>query len=424
MLGCDKIHLNLSKGNSEDLFNLKYTTHTKANRKGIIAHTAVSTGVNIPLQVSFEKTDDSTSSCFVKCLDGLFGQSGTANLRNVSVHSDRGYMLPNLVFEYLLAYGAEVVGTVRRMAQCWPFTYQQTLKESDERTLIDVRGSPSLFLKWFGTRSKVLFASAFRNGTGRVATAVSTFHRGFEWEGVVMKDTEAKLYSNNEYALIPQFFCKVEGITLKEASETSDKDDPVEAVMKDLIKEKIDPFTLRQGKCIQIIIKKSKQSNLLYFYSSSGTADWHYLRKFSLTSSQAHGAFVKAFPAFKNNASWISVAKYLYGETWRVTLGAPASAEESSAIKDSDTIVKYLQDFTCDDDDDDDKKDGHSFLLSFVCPPSNTTSNDEDTQASADSSSEDDEYFDECYWSSRAQREEDIGAYTSQINHYLILFLN
>ncbi len=58
-------------------------------------------------------------------------------------------------------------------------------------------------------------------------------------------------------------------------------------------------------------------------YSSNiiGTADWHYLRKFSLTSSQAHGAFEVAFPDFKENESWIAVAKYLYGrDDWRQAL--------------------------------------------------------------------------------------------------------
>ena len=249
MPGCDKVHLHLSKGNSEDLFNLKYTTHVKANRKGIIAHTAVSTGVNIPIQICFERTNDSSTSCFINCLDGLFAHSGKVNLRQVSVHSDRGYMLPNLVFEYMLAHGAEVVGTVKRMAQCWPFTFQQKLKESDQRTLIDAKGAPSLFLKYIVKDAKVLFASAFRNGTERVATAVSTFHRGQEWEGVAMKQKEVALYKNDKCALIPKFFAKVKVISFKNSSENSDQDDAVEAKMKDLINEKVDPFTLRQGKC-------------------------------------------------------------------------------------------------------------------------------------------------------------------------------
>ena len=52
-----------------------------------------------------------------------------------------------------------------------------------------------------------------------------------------------------------------------------------------------------------------------------GTADWHYLRKFSLTSSQAHIAFKKAFPAFREDESFIAVAKYMFGdENWKSSL--------------------------------------------------------------------------------------------------------
>ena len=110
-----QIWLNISNSKSADLFNLKYTTHVKPNRKGIIAHTAVSTGANDPLQIVCEQTNASTTSCMQECLDGLFGQAGEVNLRNMSVHSDRAYMLPSTVFEYLIGNGAEVVGTTKRM---------------------------------------------------------------------------------------------------------------------------------------------------------------------------------------------------------------------------------------------------------------------------------------------------------------------
>ena len=92
----DKIWLNISNSRARDLFNLKCSTHVKSNRKGIIAHTAVSTAVNIPLSIVFEKSKDSTIDCFKRSLDFLFGQNGSANLGNVSLHSDRSYMIPNL----------------------------------------------------------------------------------------------------------------------------------------------------------------------------------------------------------------------------------------------------------------------------------------------------------------------------------------
>ena len=186
----DKIWMNISNANSTDLFNLKYTTHVKPNRKGIIAHTAVSTNLNLPLNTVFEKKKDSTVGCLKRSLDSLFCQNGETNLRNVSIHSDRGYMIPNLVFEYLIASGADIVGTVKRMAQCWPFTYDQKLKENDGRTLVDTKGAPTLYLKWCKAGLKYVFASAFRNGSGKVATAISTMHTQHHWEGVALKPSE------------------------------------------------------------------------------------------------------------------------------------------------------------------------------------------------------------------------------------------
>ena len=102
----------------------------------------------------------------------------------------------------------------------------------------------------------------------------------------------------------------------------------------------------------------------------TGTADWHYLRKFSLTSSQAHQAFVSAFPAFKDDEAWIAVAEYLYGkDTWRETLNIrediPSNDEEGSESEDDVqnaaqvdplnplTIQAYLSSYIVDEDDED-----------------------------------------------------------------------
>jgi len=45
----DKIWASNSGANSEDRFGLKYTQHVKDNRKGLVAHTAVSATTSIPL---------------------------------------------------------------------------------------------------------------------------------------------------------------------------------------------------------------------------------------------------------------------------------------------------------------------------------------------------------------------------------------
>ena len=240
----DKIWMNLSDSIGSDLFNIKYTTHVKPNRKGIIAHTAVSTAVNIPLGIVFERTRDSTLDCFKRILDFLFCQNGETNLRNVSVHSDRGYMIPNLVFEYLISSGAEVVGTVKRMAQCWPFTYDQTLKEGDRRTLIDPKGAATLFLKWCKAGHKYVFASAFRNGSGSVATAISTMHTQHQWEGIVLNQSELFQYKDNDTSLVSKFFNRISDIDEDGMNESEEE----KFVMDELLQDKIQPMTLRQGK--------------------------------------------------------------------------------------------------------------------------------------------------------------------------------
>ncbi len=117
-------------------------------------------------------------------------------------------MIPSLVFEYLIAAGAEVVGTVKRMAQCWPFTFNQVLAKSDKRTLVDTQGAPALFLKWCKAGYKYVFASAFRNGSGSVATAISTMRTQHQWEGIASKQNEAREYKEG-LPLTKYFFQRV-----------------------------------------------------------------------------------------------------------------------------------------------------------------------------------------------------------------------
>ena len=106
------------------------------------------------------------------------GECGNADLQNVEIASDRGYMTPSLVFLYLLACGSQIVGTVKR-ALCWPYTYSQKItKSNDKRTLLDVKGAPTLFLKCIKHTGRTVTASAFRNGSDSISTTISTIHRG------------------------------------------------------------------------------------------------------------------------------------------------------------------------------------------------------------------------------------------------------
>ena len=200
-------------------------------------------GINILLGISFEQKSDNTDKSFQRLLGGMFGQNGTTNLRNVFVHSDRGYMLPSLVFTFLLACGAEVLGTVKRMAGGWPFTYDQKLKPNDKRTLISTKGASMLALKWCASGMKKIFASAFRNGSGSVATAISTVHKQHHWEAILLVPRELRKYSDDPSSLQEDFF---QFVCLPGLPE--EEDGHAASAMEDLLEREVDPQMLQQGK--------------------------------------------------------------------------------------------------------------------------------------------------------------------------------
>ena len=139
---------------------------------------------DLSLCAVFEKKRDSSTGCFKWIFDFLFGHDGSTNLQNVS--DRRGYMIPAFVFTYLFMLGADVVGTVKRLAQCWSFTFNQKLKERNKRTFVYTKGAPTLFLKWYKVGAKYIFASAFRNG-------------------IILDNAELRRYNEDKSSLIPKF---------------------------------------------------------------------------------------------------------------------------------------------------------------------------------------------------------------------------
>ena len=91
--------------------------------------------------------------------------------------------------------------------------------------------------------SRYLFASAFRNGSGSVTTAISTLHRKFQWEGVVLNHREFERYSADDGSLACDFFTRI-GLPNLLADEEEDE----AMLLKNLRKETISPMTLTQGK--------------------------------------------------------------------------------------------------------------------------------------------------------------------------------
>ena len=77
---------------------------------------------------------------------------------------------------YLLACGEHIIGMVKR-ALCWPFPYDQYVKPNDKQTVVESKGTPTLFLKNVKSTGRTVTASAFRNGLDSVSTTVSSLHQ-------------------------------------------------------------------------------------------------------------------------------------------------------------------------------------------------------------------------------------------------------
>jgi hypothetical protein len=237
----DKIWAALRK--LTDCFGLKFTMHNKANRKGFVAHTAISCGANMPLGIMMERQKDSTSDCFERLLNFLFERNGTCDLRNVEVASDRGYMVPNTVFGFIVANGGDFIGTTKRTAQCWPFTYDQKARDNEKRTIVDTKGPPTLFVKTVSKALKSVYAIAFRNGSESVVTAVSSVHRNHHWEGVALSQRELLDYEEDDTSLRRKCIQRVKSNSFNEDELEIEKE-----LIGNLYDERIDPLTIRQGK--------------------------------------------------------------------------------------------------------------------------------------------------------------------------------
>ena len=104
-----------------------------------------------------------------------------------------------------------------------------------------------LILKGAGTNARPhgvrrLFASAFRNGSKRVATAISSIHAHHHWEGVAMVERERASWNQDNKSLRSHFFQRVDDIFIEDEEE-EEKD-----LLKEHLSSKIIPKTLRQGK--------------------------------------------------------------------------------------------------------------------------------------------------------------------------------
>ena len=145
--------------------------------------------------------------------------------------------------------------------------------------------------------------------------------------------------------------------------------------------------------------------NIIYF---TGTACWHYLRKFSLTSSQAHTAFLALIPKYKDDASFVKVAEYLYGPEWASILkivddtpnnANDANVQNETADEDAtngtddhlnpETLKNFVKAFPIPDEDDEAQTAALNFIESYVVVEEDEDRDDHSTEEGVVIESED-----------------------------------
>ena len=106
-----------------------------------------------------------------------------------------------------------------------------------------MKGPPTLFVKAATNHVKKVYAIAFRNGTERVSTAISSIHRNHHWEGIALIQKEVLEYQENEACFFRKCITRIESpeIQSEELLEESD-------LIDEIYDEKINPLTVRQGK--------------------------------------------------------------------------------------------------------------------------------------------------------------------------------
>ena len=287
----DKIWVESSGENSTDEFGLRKVTHVKDNRKGIIAHTTVSTSTNLPFSFIFERKGNSAVECFTQIFGKMFPSSDgrLPNLNGVTNHSDRGYTLKQTLFDFLLPAGADFNNTAKRIPP-FPFLWGMKLTQNDKRKLLDEKGAPTIFIRETMKSNRLVSCTAFRTGTNNISAVVTTTNHGHQWEGICLHPKQTAAYERDmEHgldSLIFEMLASSNELVAMHQNEMKEE-------LSELKNEKIDVLTLEQG-----------------------SADWHKGRQFSLTSSQADGSFRKAFILYQSNDDWCDTAEYLYGERY------------------------------------------------------------------------------------------------------------
>lgn len=321
----DKIWLDVSGKNANDLFDLKLTRHTRDNRNGITFHTMATSGINIPVNGQMERAKDSATKAFNRSvtyvLSGTENQDSSSDLPysdKIGMYLDRGYTSLEKI-SMMIKSGAEFLGTQKRHPSC-PFTFEQVLGDKDKREIITTNGCKSQFVKTKKIEHRSVAVHAYKNGSGKVSIVTSSEFLNHSWDGIPLEKfniVDKVELSKDEY-ITP----------LKIEENAPNVTEEFTTAIVNQLEQKIDFITATQS-----------------------TADWFLLRSFSFSSKQSASCIRVAFPYFyqlsQQKKDWEDVAKLIYGGEYSRSLlpvhersDAPAHLNLHDAITGIKTYVK------------------------------------------------------------------------------------
>lgn len=245
------------RGKLEGGFKLHH--HAASKCMGMVCNHMALTLSGLPLNICWEVESDTSTTCYRRMVKNTFsmGSRGeNVNLTNIIFASDRGYWTQALLFGFLLALGADILGTVMRCAW-FPFVYDTNLGEKDKRKDIPKKGHKASFLKAISKSGKKLIAQAFRTGTNKVVLTMTTLVSRRSYNFDLQKPSDAQWYGDASLSSEDRW---KKGFTPLVDSNLS----------SELLQEKVTatPLTISQGR-----------------------PEWWLMRSFAITSSTAFNFF-------------------------------------------------------------------------------------------------------------------------------------
>jgi hypothetical protein len=110
--------------------------------------------------------------------------------------ADRGYSSKSLR-EFLACSGAGFNGTLARNLGN-PFTYDQKMKEGDERTSVPTAGGKTMFIKQAILHGIQFSTFAYHDGNGKVMLSMSNEFHNYQWDLVLRQNADRKWHEKHQ----------------------------------------------------------------------------------------------------------------------------------------------------------------------------------------------------------------------------------